>query len=60
MTQSLIASAAAAFAALFPIANPVGAIPIFYSLTATDMPDTVLYRGDLRNFVATTYGFTVF
>ena len=23
-------------AALFPIANPIGAVPIFYSLTATD------------------------
>jgi multiple antibiotic resistance protein len=26
------------FAALFPIANPIGAIPIFYSLTARDTP----------------------
>jgi len=26
------------FIALFPIANPFGAVPVFYSLTATDTP----------------------
>jgi multiple antibiotic resistance protein len=25
-------------AALFPIANPIGAVPVFYSLTAADTP----------------------
>lgn len=38
MTQSLISYAAETFAALSPIASPVGAIPIFYSLTAADSP----------------------
>ena len=36
MLQSLISFGVDTLAALFPIANPVGAIPIFYSLTATD------------------------
>ena len=36
--NSLISYAAGTFLALFPIANPVGAIPIFYSLTASDSP----------------------
>lgn len=38
MLQSLVSFGAVTLAALFPIANPVGAIPIFYSLTATDTP----------------------
>lgn len=34
----VISYAIGTFLALFPIANPVGAIPIFYSLTATSTP----------------------
>ncbi|BAY59505.1 hypothetical protein NIES2135_63820 (plasmid) [Leptolyngbya boryana NIES-2135] len=41
MLQQLLSSTVATFIALFPIANPVGAIPIFYSMTATD---TKAYR----------------
>ncbi len=36
MVQSILAYAVGTFVALFPIANPIGAVPIFYSLTATD------------------------
>lgn len=36
MWEHLITSAIGTFLSLFPIANPVGAIPIFYSLTASD------------------------
>ena len=38
MVSQLIASAATTFLALFPITHPVGAIPIFYSLTANESP----------------------
>lgn len=38
MWQHLISYTFGTLAALFPIANPVGAVPIFYSLTATDSP----------------------
>lgn len=38
MLQSLLSFGGATLVALFPIANPVGAIPIFYSLTADDTP----------------------
>ena len=36
MWEHLLASAMGTFLSLFPIANPIGAIPIFYSLTASD------------------------
>lgn len=39
MWQNLISYTVGTLAALFPIANPVGAVPIFYSLTATDTPN---------------------
>nr|WP_228035556.1 MarC family protein [Oculatella sp. LEGE 06141] len=39
----------ATFVALFPIANPIGAIPIFYSLTARDTPR---YRAKQARFTA--------
>lgn len=39
--QDFASYAAGAFLALVPIANPVGAVPIFYSLTASD---TQAYR----------------
>lgn len=38
MWQSLISYTFGTLAALFPIANPIGAVPIFYSLTAEDTP----------------------
>ncbi|WP_017301699.1 MarC family protein [Nodosilinea nodulosa] len=38
MTNPLISFALGTLAALFPIANPIGALPIFYGLTATDTP----------------------
>ncbi len=38
MVYQLVSSAAATFLALFPITQPVGAIPIFYSLTAHESP----------------------
>lgn len=38
MLPQLMASAATTFLALFPITHPVGAIPIFYSLTADESP----------------------
>ena len=36
--NQLISSAAGAFLALFPIANPLGAVPTFYSLTTGSTP----------------------
>lgn len=36
MLPSFLSYAVGTFVALFPIANPIGAIPAFYSLTATD------------------------
>jgi multiple antibiotic resistance protein len=38
MWQSLISYTFGTLAVLFPIANPLGAVPIFYSLTAEDTP----------------------
>lgn len=38
MWQDFMSYALGTVAALFPIANPVGAVPIFYSLTVTDTP----------------------
>ena len=38
MVYQLISSAITTFLALFPITHPVGAIPIFYSLTAHESP----------------------
>ncbi|OLP19726.1 antibiotic resistance protein MarC [Leptolyngbya sp. 'hensonii'] len=38
MWQTLLSYAAGTVVALFPIANPIGAIPIFYSLTEQDSP----------------------
>ncbi len=34
--MSLIPNTLATFVALFPIANPIGAVPVFYSLTAME------------------------
>jgi multiple antibiotic resistance protein len=36
--EALISYTVGTFLALFPIANPLGAVPIFYSLTASDTP----------------------
>jgi multiple antibiotic resistance protein len=36
--MSLISNTVGTFLALFPIANPIGAVPIFYSLTASETP----------------------
>ena len=38
MRQSLVSFMLGTLVALFPIANPIGAIPIFYSFTALDTP----------------------
>jgi len=38
MLQALISTILGTFLALFPVANPVGAVPIFYSLTAAETP----------------------
>ena len=38
MWHSVFAYTVGTLSALFPIANPLGAIPIFYSLTASDTP----------------------
>lgn len=38
MWQSLFSYTFGTLAALFAVANPLGAVPIFYSLTATDTP----------------------
>jgi multiple antibiotic resistance protein len=40
MTYQLVSSAMATFMALFPIANPVGVVPIFYSLAGSLSPRT--------------------
>lgn len=37
-------------AALFPVANPIGAIPIFYSLTAQDTPKYRLQQAQKTTF----------
>jgi multiple antibiotic resistance protein len=39
MWNPLISNTFSTLAVLFPIANPLGAVPIFYSLTAEDKPD---------------------
>jgi multiple antibiotic resistance protein len=36
MTQGFLNFAVGTLVALFPIANPIGAVPVFYSLTAND------------------------
>lgn len=36
MAQSILTYAVGTFVALFPITNPIGAVPVFYSLTETD------------------------
>ncbi|MER3432409.1 MAG: antibiotic resistance protein MarC [Leptolyngbya sp. ERB_1_1] len=36
MTEGILNYAVGTFVALFPIANPVGAVPVFYSLTEAD------------------------
>ena len=36
MIPSILTYTIGTLAALFPIANPIGAVPVFYSLTATD------------------------
>jgi multiple antibiotic resistance protein len=36
-------------AALFPIANPIGAVPVFYSLTAADTPRFRLTQAKRRH-----------
>lgn len=38
ISSQLISSAAITFVALFPIANPIGVIPTFYSLTGEETP----------------------
>lgn len=38
LMHSILSLMLGTLAALFPIANPIGAIPIFYSLTANDTP----------------------
>ena len=38
MTDSILFFAAGTLVALFPIANPIGAVPLFFSLTAEDTP----------------------
>ncbi|MGK7882509.1 MAG: MarC family protein [Crocosphaera sp.] len=38
MAYQLISSAMATFMALFPVANPVGVVPIFYSLAGSNSP----------------------
>ncbi len=49
MGQTLIAYGVATFVALFPIANPIGAVPLFYSLTAVDSP---AYRQEQARWTA--------
>lgn len=49
MLDPLLGSLASSFLSLFPIANPVGAIPLFYSLTANDTPG---YRGRQARWTA--------
>jgi multiple antibiotic resistance protein len=38
MVNQLVSSAGATFLALFPFTNPIGIVPIFYSLTASENP----------------------
>jgi multiple antibiotic resistance protein len=38
MTSGILTYTIGTLAALFPIANPIGSVPIFYSLTARDTP----------------------
>ena len=40
MAYQLVSSAMGTFLALFPITNPVGVVPIFYSLAALESPRT--------------------
>ncbi len=47
--EAFISYTVGTFLALFPIANPLGAVPIFYSLTASDTPH---YRGRQARQVA--------
>jgi multiple antibiotic resistance protein len=49
MLHQFITSIAGTFISLFAIANPIGAIPIFYSLTAEDTP---LFRGSQARWTA--------
>ncbi len=44
MVQSLSSYAVSTLVILFPIANPLGAVPIFYSLTATNSPHYRLHQ----------------
>ncbi|WP_086936167.1 MarC family protein [Chamaesiphon minutus] len=44
MIAQIIASAVASFLALFPFTNPLGVVPIFYSLTADETPRTRRYQ----------------
>lgn len=50
MLQSLITFGGGTLAALFPIANPIGAIPVFYSLTSTDSPGFRLKQAQKTSF----------
>ena len=50
MWQSLVSFTLGTLAALFPIANPIGAIPIFYSLTAEDTPRYRLQQAQKTTF----------
>jgi multiple antibiotic resistance protein len=47
--EALISYTVGTFLALIPIANPIGAVPIFYSLTSSDTP---LYRSRQARQVA--------
>ncbi len=49
MLHQLFSSTAGTFLSLFAIANPIGAIPIFYSLTAEDTPR---FRGSQARLTA--------
>ena len=40
MADQLVSAAMGTFLALFPIANPLGVVPIFYSLAASENPRT--------------------
>jgi multiple antibiotic resistance protein len=44
MISQLASSAIATFLALFPFTNPLGVVPIFYSLTAYETPRTRRYQ----------------
>jgi multiple antibiotic resistance protein len=54
VVSQLIASAATTFLALFPITHPVGAIPIFYSLTANESPRAIRLQARQVAINATT------